>query len=268
MRLLAYESPRGRLIGKVEGDHVLPLGTVDDFYADIDGHRAATPGPPVAIGDVIQTPPVPATARVLCIGLNYPLHIAETGRERPDFPNIFPRWASTLVPPGASTPVPPGETGLDWEAELAVVIGREMLAVDEAHAMAGVFGYTCFNDISARKFQRATSQWALGKNPDNSGPIGPVIVTADELGSPYELRIETRYNGRTVQSSTTGNMIFKIAETLAYITQAMTLRPGDVLATGTPDGVGSRMDPPVLMTAGDTVEVEIEHIGVLPTHIV
>ncbi|MFV2039544.1 MAG: fumarylacetoacetate hydrolase family protein, partial [Acidimicrobiales bacterium] len=205
--------------------------------------------------------------RILCIGLNYPLHVAETGRNRPELPNLFARWASTLVSPGAHTPVPPGEVGLDWEAELAVVIGKEMSAVSATDAMQGVLGYTCFNDISARKAQRATSQFTLGKNADNSGPIGPVIVTADELGDPYDLRIESRHNGRTVQSSVTGNMIFKIGETIAYISQAMTLRPGDVLATGTPDGVGASMDPPVFMVAGDTIEVEIERIGVLNTHI-
>ncbi len=163
--------------------------------------------------------------------------------------------------------MPPGEDGLDFEAELAVVIGREMRAVDEADAMAGVLGYTCFNDISARRFQRATSQWALGKNADDSGPIGPCIVTADELGDPMGLRIRSRLNGETMQDGTTDQMIFGIAETIAYITQALTLCPGDVIATGTPAGVGSRREPPLLMHAGDTIEVDIEGIGVLTTHI-
>lgn len=267
MRLLAYETDDVRIIGIVDGEFVRPLVSVDEFYVDIDGHMKTTPGGFVAIDDVDQVPPVPLTARVFCIGLNYPLHIAETGRERPRYPNIFARWASTLVSPGAHTPVPPGEPGLDWEAELAVVIGRDMLGVSPADAMAGVLGYTCFNDISARKAQRATSQFTLGKNADNSGPIGPVIVTADELGDPYDLRIESRLNGRTMQSSVTGNMIFDIAETISYISQAMTLRAGDVLATGTPDGVGASMDPPVLMTSGDVIEVEIDRIGVLTTHI-
>ncbi len=268
MRLIAYQTPDGPVMGAIEGDMVQPLCGVDAFYSDIDGHRESSMGPAVPLDSVSQVPPVPTTARILCIGLNYPLHIEETNSQRPDHPNLFARWPSTLVVDGASTPVPPGETGLDWEVELAVVIGREMLAVDRADAMGGVLGYTCFNDISARKFQRATSQWALGKNPDNSGPIGPCIVTADELGDPYALAIESRYNGRTVQSSITGNMIFRIDETIEYITQAMTLRPGDVIATGTPDGVGSRMDPPVLMTAGDTIEIEIEGIGSVTTNIV
>jgi 2-keto-4-pentenoate hydratase/2-oxohepta-3-ene-1,7-dioic acid hydratase in catechol pathway len=268
MRMIAYESPSGPIMGAVEGDMVQPLATVDAFYADPDSHRGSVHGPAIALAGVVQVPPVPTTARILCIGLNYPLHIEETKSRRPDHPNLFARWPSTLVVDGASTPVPPGETGLDWEVELAAVIGKEMLAVDRADAMDGVLGYTCFNDISARTFQRATPQWALGKNPDNSGPIGPCIVTADELGDPYALRIESRYNGRTVQSSVTGNMIFRIDETIEYITQAITLRPGDIIATGTPDGVGSRMDPPVLMVAGDEIEIEIEGIGKVKTHIV
>ncbi|MEM7286922.1 MAG: fumarylacetoacetate hydrolase family protein [Actinomycetota bacterium] len=268
MRLIAYRTPGGPVMGAVEGDMVRPLCGIDEFYADVDAGRASSGGEPVDLASVDQVPPVPLTSRIFCIGLNYPLHIEETKSTRPDHPNLFARWYTTLVVDGGSTPVPPGERGLDWEAELAVVIGKEMLEVDRADAMDGVFGYTCFNDISARKYQRATPQWALGKNPDNSGPIGPVVVSADEIGDPYALSIGSRYNGRTVQDSVTGEMIFKIDETIAYITQALTLRPGDVIATGTPDGVGSRMDPPVLMGPGDTIEVEIGSIGVLTTHIV
>lgn len=268
MRLIAFRPAGEPMMGAVEGDMVRPLCGIDEFYDDVDAGMAASGGEPVAIDDVTQVPPVPTTSRIFCIGLNYPLHIAETKSTRPDFPNLFARWYAALDVDGGSTPVPPGEAGLDWEAELAVIIGREMLAVDRADAMAGVFGYTCFNDISARTFQRATPQWALGKNPDNSGPIGPAIVTADELGDPYSLRIGSRYNGTTVQDSVTGEMIFKIDETIEYITSALTLRPGDVIATGTPDGVGSRMDPPVLMGPGDVIEVDIENIGVLTTHIV
>lgn len=267
MRLLAFESSDGPTIGAVEGDQVVPLAPVDLFYSDIAGHLRAGEGEPVDVDAVRQVPPVPATAKVLCVGLNYPLHIAETGSQRPEHPNIFARWTASLAAHDGETPVPPGESGLDWEAELAVVIGRELSDVDEEEAMAGVFGYTCFNDISSRWFQRATSQWALGKNGDASGPIGPVIVTADELGDPYELRIVSRHNGQIRQDSVTGNMIFSIAEIISFASRALTLRPGDVIATGTPDGVGSRMEPPVLMTAGDVIEVEIDRIGILRTRI-
>ena len=148
------------MMGAVEGDMVRPLCDIDRFYDDVDAGVAASSGDPQPLDGVEQVPPVPRTSRIFCIGLNYPLHIAETKSTKPDFPNLFARWYSTLVVDGASTPVPPGEQGLDWEAELAVIIGREMLSVDRADAMAGVFGYTCFNDISARKYQRATPQWA------------------------------------------------------------------------------------------------------------
>jgi 2-keto-4-pentenoate hydratase/2-oxohepta-3-ene-1,7-dioic acid hydratase in catechol pathway len=267
MRLFAFDNAGVPTMAASEGDILRPLAPLADFYADPDGYLGAEGGDPIDRADVVAVPPVPTTAKILCIGLNYPLHIAETNSERPAHPNLFARWWSTLSVDGGSCAVPPGEEGLDFEAELAVIIGRELHAVDEADAMAGVLGYTCFNDISARRFQRATSQWALGKNADDSAPIGPVIVTADELGDPMGLRIGSRLNGETMQDSTTDQMIFDIAETIAYITQALTLRPGDVIATGTPDGVGSRREPPLLMTAGDTIEVDIEGIGILTTHI-
>ncbi|MGI9624506.1 MAG: fumarylacetoacetate hydrolase family protein, partial [Acidimicrobiales bacterium] len=244
-----------------------PVGPIDEFYTDPHAGIAVRPGAPVPVAELTQVPPVPRTARIFCIGLNYPLHIQETSKDRPAHPNIFGRWASKLSVDGASVPVPPGETGLDCEAELAVVIGSEMSAVTDEEAMAGVFGYTGFNDISARTYQNATSQFTLGKNADHSAPIGPVIVTADELGDPYSLRIRSRLNGETMQDSVTANMIFNIAETISYISGVLTLRPGDVIATGTPDGVGAWREPPVLMVAGDVIEVEIERIGILTSTI-
>ena len=152
MRLVAFESKEGPMMGSVEGDLIVPLATVEAFYSDIAGHVGGGGAEPLALASVRQVPPVPRSAKVLCVGLNYPLHIAETGSQRPDHPNIFARWTASLAPPDGKTPVPPGEAGLDWEAELAVVIGRELLDVDEADAMQGVFGYTCFNDISSRWF--------------------------------------------------------------------------------------------------------------------
>ena len=269
MRYLAFEGTVDTEIGVIDGDLVRPLTTLDAFYADPDTWRATEPlTDPIPLDQVVQVPPVPPTAQIMCLGLNYQAHIDEVGRDRPPAPNLFARWYATLVCDGAEIPVPSGEPGLDWECELAVIIGAEMTDVAEADAMAGVLGYTCFNDVSARTHQRATPQWALGKNATNSGPIGPWVVTADELGDPYNRRIETRYNGDTMQSSTTGHMIFSIAETIAYATRCITLRPGDVIATGTPSGVGSKMDPPVFMGPGDRIEVEVEGIGVLTNHIV
>ncbi|MGF1596394.1 MAG: fumarylacetoacetate hydrolase family protein [Acidimicrobiales bacterium] len=264
MRFLGYRHQGEPVIGVVDGDRVSRLATIDEFYGDLDRWRQATPaGPSAVIAEVEQIPAVPTTAKILCVGLNYQLHVDETGSVRPDHPNLFARWYACLSCDGDEISVPSGEPGLDWECELGVIIGTHLVDTPAAEAMAGVLGYTCFNDLSARTYQRATSQWALGKNPDRSGPIGPSVVTADEYGDPYGKAIQTRVNGETMQSSTTDQMLFKIDEIIEYITACTSLRPGDVIATGTPSGVGSRMDPPRFLNAGDVVEVDIEGIGVL-----
>jgi 2-keto-4-pentenoate hydratase/2-oxohepta-3-ene-1,7-dioic acid hydratase in catechol pathway len=269
VRFLGFRADGEDHIGVVDGEVVTPLTTIDEFYDDLPRWRAEAPtGPPVAVADLELVPPVPPTAKVLCLGLNYAAHIDETGSDRPPAPNLFARWYASLSCHEGRISVPSGEPGLDWECELAVIIGDHLVDTVAAEAMAGVLGYTCFNDLSARTHQRATSQWALGKNPDGSGPIGPEVVTADEYGDPYGKAIMTRVNGETMQSSTTDHMLFRIDEVIEYITRVTSLRPGDVIATGTPEGVGSRMSPPQLLTAGDTVEVEIQDIGVLRSHFI
>ena len=269
MRYLGYLDNGHPSIGVVTDSAVSRLCSIDDFYADTEHWRHVEPdGPSLAIDTVHHVPPVPTTAKVLCLGLNYSAHIAETESKRPDAPNIFARWYASLSCHGDEVPVPSGDDRFDWECELAVIIGAPMTDTLEADAMAGVLGYTCFNDISARGYQRRTPQWALGKNADGSAPIGPFVVTADEFGEPYGKRIQTRVNGDTRQDGSTDMMLFRIAETIEFITAASSLRPGDVIATGTPDGVGDRMDPPTYLTGGDIVEVEIEGIGVLQTKIV
>ena len=271
MRFLGFLHDDQPTIGVVEADQVRPLCSIDDFYADLARWQHAAPGPDApsfSMDSIRHVPPVPTTAKVLCLGLNYAEHIAETGRERPDFPNIFARWYASLSCDNDEVPVPVRDDRFDWECELAVIIGAPLTGTPESDAMAGVLGYTCFNDISARGYQRRTPQWAIGKNPDGSGPIGPVVVTADEFGDPYAKRISTRVNGITRQDATTDLMLFKIAETIEYITGGTSLRPGDVIATGTPAGVGNSMDPPLYLQAGDLVEIEIQDIGVLRSRIV
>jgi 2,4-didehydro-3-deoxy-L-rhamnonate hydrolase len=258
-------------MGVVTGDVITPLCPREAFYEDVDGwlRRARDlerPGVPVE--SVSPLPPVPATAKVLCLGLNYRAHAAEAGDMPPGSPNIFARWASTLVPPGTPVAVPVGEPGLDWEGELAVIVGRRLVAATVDQAREAILGYSCFNDISARTFQMAASQWALGKNADRSAPLGPTIVPADEVADADALTLETRVNGEVVQSAKTEQMIFKPDETLAYASGCLTLEPGDVLATGTPDGVGFLRSPPRLMGPGDVVEIEIETLGVLRNPIV
>lgn len=269
MRFLGYLNDGVATIGVVNGDAVHPLCSIEAFYDDPARWVATSPPPSgVPLSEVIQVPPVPTTAKILCVGLNYADHIAETKSDRPEAPNLFARWFASLSVDGAEVPVATGDPKLDWECELAAIIGAPLTDTAASAAMAGVLGYTCFNDLSLRGYQRRTKQWAVGKNGDGSAPIGPVVVTADEFGDPYGKRLMTRVNGEVRQDSTTDHMIFKLAETIEYITAGTSLRPGDVIATGTPDGVGAGMDPPTFLVAGDVVEVEIEDIGVLTTRIV
>ena len=271
MRLAAFDAAGTATMGVVAGQSIRPLCPIGDFYADVDGWldragRLDSGG--VRLDEVRAVPPVPPTAKVLCVGLNYRSHADEASLELPAAPNIFARWASTLVPPETAVPVPPEENGLDWEGELAVVVGRRLLGGTVEQAREATLGFTCFNDLSARKFQTAVSQWALGKNADRSAPIGPVIVTCDELTDVGSLLLETRVNDQVVQSAKTDQMIFKPDEVLAYASGCLTLEPGDVLATGTPEGVGFLRTPPWLLGPGDTVEIDIESIGTLRNQIV
>lgn len=271
MKLIAFQAPAGPRIGQVTGTSVKDLGPIGEFYSDPGAAVRFAEGSSFRLGDLRLAPPVPNTARIFCVGVNYRSHADEArkaGLDRPGEPIIFGRWPSTLVADGDPVPVPPREEGLDWEAELAIVIGKKTWCAAEENALASVFGYTAFNDLSARKKQADTAQWTLGKNADRSGPIGPVLVTADEIGDPHNLEIRTWVNGQLRQQENTSRMLQGIARVIAYISDTVTLLPGDVIATGTMAGVGAAMTPPQYLQPGDTVEVEIESIGVLRTPIV
>ncbi|MGH9093529.1 MAG: fumarylacetoacetate hydrolase family protein [Acidimicrobiales bacterium] len=266
MRLFAYLDGTTPMMGVDVDGRVAPLTPVREFYADVPaGLEQATAisadmewaTPATALTPAV---PVPETAKIVCAAINYQMHADETGTEVPELPNFFARWYATLVPDGTPIPVPDDEPGLDWEVELAVVIGASMSSVTPSEASAGILGYTVFNDVSARRHQRATKQWANGKNADASGPIGSAIVTADAI-DPDSLALGTRVNGAVMQDGRTSDMLIKIPDLIAYATRTITLRPGDVIATGTPDGVGFRRDPPVLLHPGDTVEVHVEGVG-------
>ncbi|MCL4423830.1 MAG: fumarylacetoacetate hydrolase family protein [Actinobacteria bacterium] len=268
MRLAAYEIDGTRYMGVVGTEGVFTIGTLDGFYKDVPAGLEAASNPggkPLALGveELHLVPPVPDVARVICVGVNYRRHAEEASAKLPSVPNVFARWASTLVADGEKVPLPPGEPRLDWEGELAAIVGSRLYGASEEAAGAAILGYTCFNDLSTREHQMAASQWTLGKNADGSGPIGPVVVTPDEVGDPYNLQLTTRVNGETMQSASTGDMIFRAPKVLAYVSEVMSLRPGDVLATGTPDGVGFARKPPIFLGSGDRVEVEIEKIGIL-----
>jgi 2-keto-4-pentenoate hydratase/2-oxohepta-3-ene-1,7-dioic acid hydratase in catechol pathway len=210
-------------------------------------------------------PLVPEPGKIICLGLNYFDHAKEGGRDRPEYPWFFYRGASSLLAHGAPGLVPKVSSRFDFEAELAVVIGtRVPRHTAEANALQHVFGYSCFNDMSVRDYQKRTPQWTIGKNFDASGGFGPVLVTADELpAGAIGLHIQGRLNGAVMQDANTTDMIFSVAETIRLLSDCMTLDPGDVIVMGTPAGVGQARTPPVWMKAGDRYEVEIERIGTL-----
>jgi 2,4-diketo-3-deoxy-L-fuconate hydrolase len=272
MKLVGFNYEGVRHIGVVEDDKVTSLGTVEDFYRDPDAALASASGGAVhSLTGLDQAPFVPLTSRVFCVGINYLSHADEAkagGIDLPKFPMIFGRWEQSLVVDGAPVPVPPNEEGLDWEVELAVVIKDTVWNVSEGEALQHVLGYTAFNDLSARRKQTETMQFTLGKNADRSGPIGPVLVTTDELPDASNLRVSTKVNGETMQDSSTSHMIHSVAKIIAYITDTVSLLPGDVIATGTPSGVGAALSPPRFLVPGDEVAVTVESIGTVTTPIV
>lgn len=261
-------------IATTEGDDkARVLATLQDFWADPARWLTAEPGDGQLLNreDVQIVPPVLPDARVICIGLNYRAHAAEGSykdQELPPHPTLFARWTQSLTVDGVPAPVPANEDGLDWEGEIAAYIGSPLVDADAETARQAVIGYSTFNDLTSRIAQKLTSQWILGKNGDNSGPLGP-LVTADEVGDLREgLRVQTRVNGTTVQDGNTKNMIYDLGETLSLISQTFTLRPGDIICTGTPEGVGYARNPQWLLQPGDVVEVEVDKLGVLTTPIV
>lgn len=218
-----------------------------------------------ALAGAALAPLVPEPGKTVCLGLNYFDHAKEGGREKPDYPWFFYRGSSSLIAHGDAGVVPRVSTKFDYEAELAVVIGRTVPRhTTQADALAHVFGYSCFNDMSVRDYQKRTPQWTIGKNFDGTGGFGPVLVTADELPpGAVGLKIQGRLNGQVMQDANTSDMIFSVAETIALLAEVLTLDAGDVIVMGTPAGVGQARTPPVWMKAGDTFEVEIERIGTL-----
>lgn len=233
-----------------EGDVFIGLHTTGQV---IDYHTLLTPVPAI---------------NIFCIGLNYRAHAAETGAEIPQHPVVFMKPTTALNHPGQAIPLPAAcEHGpeVDYEAELAVVIGRRARNVTVATALDYVLGYTCANDVSARRWQKQAGggQWVRGKSFDGFCPLGPVLVTADEIPDPQNLTIRCRLNGEQVQTGHTSDMIFSVAEIIAFLSRDTTLLPGTVICTGTPPGVGFARNPPIFLAPGDRVEVEIEGIGVL-----
>lgn len=269
---LADRSVHAARIQDFDADRATLIVPLEQFWADAHAFVGTEPaGTDVALTEVEVVPPVLPGAQVLCVGLNYREHVAEGSYadvEHPPYPTIFARWTRTLTVGGTPAPIPAREDGLDWEGEIVAYVGRTLVDADPDAARAAVIGYSTFNDLTSRWAQKATSQWVLGKNGDNSGPLGP-LVTADEVGDLRDgLDLRTRVNGTVVQQGNTRDQIYEVGEVLAHVSQTMTLRPGDIVATGTPSGVGYARTPAWLLQPGDVVEVEAERMGVLRTPIV
>ena len=227
---------------------------------------AAKTAPRIALGDIQFLPVIPDPEKILCIGLNYASHVGEVGRELPKVPSVFSRLHNTLLPHGGSMIRPQASTNFDFEGELAVVIGERCRNVSRASALSVIVGYTCFIDGSVRDFQKHSV--TAGKNFPATGPLGPWMVTTDVVPDPQKLELTTRLNGNLVQHDTTDHMIFDVATIIEYLSTITPLEPGDIIATGTPDGVGMGRKPPLWMKGGDKLEVEISGIGTLGVNVV
>jgi 2-keto-4-pentenoate hydratase/2-oxohepta-3-ene-1,7-dioic acid hydratase in catechol pathway len=224
---------------------------------------AISEGTRVAACATKPLPVIPNPGKVICVGLNYKSHVAETKRPDSDHPSLFLRFADTLVADGDAVLRPSYSDRFDWEGELAFVIGKGGRYIPKAQAFEHIAGYTCFNDVTVRDWQRHTHQFTPGKNFPGTGAFGPCMVTSDEVPDVTKLTLETRVNGNVMQHASVGDLIFDIPVLVEYISTFTPLSPGDVIATGTPGGVGDRREPPLYMKDGDTVEVEISGLGVL-----
>ena len=276
MKFISFQRNGAIHIGVLDGQHVVEINDpkvpgelAAALMAGIDLRAVAKAAlgekaPRLKLADLDLAPAVPRPPKVLCIGLNYFSHAKEAGVEKPAYPMVFMRGPSSLVAHGKPAIRPRVSTSFDFEAELAVVIGKSMRHANASNALDCVFGYSCFNDMSLRDYQRKTSQYTMGKNFDATGGFGPCVVTADELpAGAGGLQIQGRLNGAVMQSSNTSDMIWGVADIIVLMTECMTLEPGDVIIMGTPGGVGAARKPPVWMKHGDTFEVEIEGIGLL-----
>ena len=272
---LATVTFEGRRLAAVERDGDLralavPAGTglADVLAAGPDAIAGAVAGARERlVGATFEAPLRPG--KIVAIGLNYLDHIREAGTARPERPLVFAKFPSSVIGPEEPIVIDPALTErVDWEVELAVVVGSRMRHVSVAEALAGVAGYTVANDVSARDLQFSDGQWIRGKSLDSFCPLGPVVVTPDEIGDPQALRLWTAVNGGRVQDSSTAEMLFGVAELLAFCSRNFTLDPGDVLLTGTPWGCGEFMTPRRCLAAGDVVEVGVERIGVLRNPVV
>ena len=271
MRFASCSLGDRRFAGLVDGDVVRPLRDVAELGAATPSELLAEPpvgDEEIPLADVRLRPVVPRPGKIVCMGLNYRAHVDEGVYDPPDYPVLFTKFAETLVAAGDPILVPPESSAPDYEAELAFVIGRHVRRVSGQTALDAVSGYTIANDVTMRDYQYRTHQWLPGKNWASSTPLGPFLVTPDEVGDPHALDISLALNGERMQSGNTRQFIFDIPALIAAISEFVPLAPGDVVLTGTPSGVGYRREPKVLLQDGDRVVVEIERVGRLENPVV
>jgi acylpyruvate hydrolase len=266
MRLVTIRTANGTRAGRVDGDRVVELDAPDVgvLLSDPDWERvaAAGSGPEHALADADLATLVPRPSKVVCLGLNYASHIKEMGRELPEYPTLFAKFAGTLI--GAHDPIllPRVSEQVDWEVELGVVIGRPARHLSEREAAAAIGGYTVINDVSVRDYQSHTNQFLAGKIFEKTTPVGPAMVTLDELpGAGEDLPVRCEVDGQMMQDGRTSDLLFSPAQIIAYLSEIITLEPGDLIATGTPAGVGAARTPPVWLRPGQVVRTVVEGVG-------
>lgn len=283
MKLVTYQSEHGAALGVMDTHGVIDLAQLDatlpkTMLEVLSGGQAMLDRIAGLVSGVQSKPitpeqllaPISNPGKIFCIGLNYQDHAEETGREPPGEPVVFNKFPSAIQHPERQIVLPKVSPKVDFEAELVVVMGKSGRHISEAQALDYVAGYCCGHDVSARDWQtqKPGGQWLLGKTFDTFAPLGPFLATRDEIGDASNLGIKFRLNGRTMQDSNTSQLIFPIPKLIAYISQVVTLAPGDLIFTGTPAGVGVARKPPVYLQSGDVCEVEIEHLGVLRNPVV
>ncbi|MGM4989938.1 fumarylacetoacetate hydrolase family protein [Tardiphaga sp. 841_E9_N1_2] len=274
MKLASFQIGTSKTWGVIEGDEALDIGAVlGARYPDLKSviaadalsvvRDAAGKAKRIPTADITWLPVIPNPDKILCIGLNYEMHRKETGRAEVDNPTVFGRFANSQTGHLTNIIRPKVSTHLDFEGELAIIIGKPGRHITQADAWSHIAGYACYNEGSVRDFQRHTHQFTPGKNFPETGGFGPWMMTPDELGDVAPLRLQTRVNGQVVQDATIDQMIFDIPRQIEYCSSFTRLEPGDVIATGTPGGVGAKRTPPLWLKPGDIVEVEIDRLGVL-----
>jgi acylpyruvate hydrolase len=268
VRLTTIRTGDGTRAARVDGDRLVELDAPDVGAVLAQGpvglrDAAAARGPEQDAATADYAPVVPAPSKIICLGLNYETHIREMGHDPPDVPTLFAKYTAALIGPHDSIVLPRASTSVDWEAELAFVIGTPVRHADEPAARAAIAGYTICNDISMRDWQRRTPQWLQGKTFESSTPVGPVLVTPDEVDDARDLGVRCEVDGELRQDARTSDLVFDPVAIVQYVSTILTLLPGDLISTGTPGGVGAGMSPPVFLRPGQVVRTVIDGIGAL-----